>query len=262
MYKPSVAVATARRGMRLLGRYQGRCGQIEVVEFQKDGSRLYFEEGVHQSQAAPDGESQYTYVKLMDALLAPAANVLVLGCGGGTLGTMLFRQGKRVTVVDHNPISFVIARQFFALPAGVSCIVSDFRDFLFRCTTEFDGIAIDVGGPGFSFSAEFDMPTCRAVRAALVPNGRIVMNMMVDHDLDPVPDRIARRLSGGALQAQIFDEPGIPSRNAVIACVRERHFSRESRLWGLIHNENEAWVLRKPRVRRAGPNAGNSARVT
>jgi spermidine synthase len=249
--------------MRLLGRYQGRCGQIEVVEFQKDGSRLYFEEGVHQSKAAPDGESQYTYVKLMDALLAPAANVLVLGCGGGTLGTMLFRQGKRVTIVDHNPISFVIARQFFALPAGVSCVVSDFREFLFRTSTEFDGIAIDVGGPGFSFNQEFDTPTCRAVRAALIPNGRIVMNMLADHDLDPVPDRIARRLSGGNLQAQIFDEPGIPSRNAVIACVPERHFSKESRLWGLIRNESEAWALRKPRVRRANPKAGvSSGQVT
>ena len=204
-------------GMRLLGRYQGKCGQIEVVEFQKDGSRLYSEAGVHQSKAAPDGESHYTYVKLMDALLTPARNILVLGCGGGTLGTMLFRQGKRVTMVDHNPISFAIARSFFALPAGVSCIVSDFREFLLKSTVQFDGIAIDVGGPGFSFDEEFDLRTCRAVRAALAPNGRIAMNMQADHDFDPVPDRIATRLSGGVLHAQIFDGPGIPSRNAVVA---------------------------------------------
>jgi spermidine synthase len=235
--------------MRLLGRYQGRGGQIEVVEFRKDGSRLYFEEGVHQSKAAPDGESHYTYVKLMDALLTPAMNLLVLGCGGGTLGTMLFRQGKRVTMVDHNPISFAIARRFFALPAGVSCIVSDFREFLLKCTVQFDGIAIDVGGPGFSFDEEFDARTCRAVRAALVPNGRIAMNMMADHDFDPAPDRIATRLSGGNLHAQIFDEPGIPSRNAVIACVPERRLGEEGRLQTLLRNENEAWRVRKPRLR-------------
>jgi spermidine synthase len=243
--------------MRLLGRYQGRNGQIEVVEFQKDGSRLYFEEGVHQSKAAPDGESHYTYVKLMEALLTPATNILVLGCGGGTLGTMLFRQGKRVTIVDHNPISFVIARKFFALPDGVSCVVSDFREFLFRNTAEFDGIAIDVGGPGFSFSDEFDSPTCRAVRVALAPRGRIAMNMLADHDFDPAPDRIARRLSGGNLPAQIFDEPGIPSRNAVIACVPEGHFSRDSGIWRLIHNDKEAWVLRKPRSRHLNAGVGD-----
>ena len=248
--------------MRLLGRYQGRSGQIEVVEFLQDGSRLYFEDGVHQSKAAPDGESHYTYVKLMDALLAPAANILLLGCGGGTLGTMLFRQGKRVTIVDHNPVSFIIARQFFALPAGVSCVVSDFREFLFQSTVQFDGIAIDVGGPGFSFDDEFDARTCQAVRAALAPNGRIAMNMMADHDFDPAPDRIASRLSDRNLPAQIFDEPGIPSRNAIIACVPERHFSKQSRLWGLIRNENEAWRLRKPRVRLADRKADSGVQVT
>jgi spermidine synthase len=243
--------------MRLLGRYQGKCGQIEVVEFRKDGSRLYFEEGVHQSKAAPDGESHYTYVKLMDVLLAPAMNVLVLGCGGGTLGTMLFRQGKRVTMVDHNPISFAIARRFFALPAGVSCIVSDFREFLLKSTVQFDGIAVDVGGPGFSFDEEFDLRTCRAVRAALGRNGRIAMNMMADHDFDPAPDRIATRLSGGVLHAQIFDEPGVPSRNAVIACVPERRLGEEGRLRTLLRNENEAWLARKPRPRQAGLQAKN-----
>jgi spermidine synthase len=244
-------------GMRLLGRYQGKGGQIEVVEFQKDGSRLYSEAGVHQSKAAPDGESHYTYVKLMDALLTPARNILVLGCGGGTLGTMLFRQGKRVTMVDHNPISFAIARRFFALPGGVACIVSDFREFLFKSTVQFDGIAIDVGGPGLSFDEAFDLQTCRAVRAALAPNGRIAMNMRADHDLDPAPDRIATRLSGGVLHAQIFDEPGIPSRNAVIACVPERRLSEEGRLLTLIRNENEAWRLRKPRLQPADPKATN-----
>jgi spermidine synthase len=244
--------------MRLLGRYQGKCGQIEVVEFQTDGSRLYSEAGVHQSKAAPDGESHYTYVKLMDALLTPARNILVLGCGGGTLGTMLFRQGKRVTMVDHNPISFAIARRFFALPGGVSCIVSDFREFLFKSTVQFDGIAIDVGGPDLSFDEAFDLQTCRAVRAALAPNGRIAMNMQADHDLDPVPDRIATRLSGGVLHAQIFDEPGIPSRNAVIACVPERRLSEEGRLRTLIRNENEAWRLRKPRLRPADLKATNA----
>src|SRR5258708_40108739 len=105
-----------RHGMRLLGRYQGKCGQIEIVEFTKDGSRLYFEEGVHQSRAAPDGESHYTYVKLMDALLTRATNVLLLGCGGGALGAMVFFLRKRAGIVGHNSLRFVISRKFFSLP--------------------------------------------------------------------------------------------------------------------------------------------------
>jgi len=54
--------------VRLLGRYQGRNGEIEIVECSWDGTRIYFEEGVRQSQATPDGESVFTYVKLMDEL--------------------------------------------------------------------------------------------------------------------------------------------------------------------------------------------------
>ena len=71
--------------VRLLGRYQGRNGQIEIVECSWDGTRVYFEEGVRQSQATPDGESVFTYVKLMDELLCGSTRILVLGCGGGNL---------------------------------------------------------------------------------------------------------------------------------------------------------------------------------
>ena len=75
--------------VRLLGRYQGRNGQIEIVECSWDGTRVYFEEGVRQSQATPDGESVFTYVKLMDELLsrsttsscwAAAAEISPPGC--------------------------------------------------------------------------------------------------------------------------------------------------------------------------------------
>src|SRR5664279_6055883 len=93
--------------MRLLGRYQGRSGEIEIVECSWDGTRIYFEQGVRQSQATPDGESVFTYVKLMDELLSRSTNILVLGCGGGNLATRLARLGKRLTIVDSNPISFV-----------------------------------------------------------------------------------------------------------------------------------------------------------
>jgi len=66
--------------MLLLGKFQGKNGQIEVVEYLCDGTRAYFEEGVRQSQATPDGESVFTYVKIMETLLGPASNFSMLGC--------------------------------------------------------------------------------------------------------------------------------------------------------------------------------------
>ena len=113
------------------------------------GPAIYFEEGVRQSQATPDGESVFTYVKLMDELLSRSANILVLGCGGGNLATRLARLGKTLTIVDNNPISFVIAHKFFGLPDDLACMVSDFRKFIYQDDALYDGIAIDIGGPGF-----------------------------------------------------------------------------------------------------------------
>jgi spermidine synthase len=235
--------------VRLLGRYQGRNGQIEIVECSWDGTRVYFEEGVRQSQATPDGESVFTYVKLMDELLSRSNNILVLGCGGGNLATRLARRGKRLAIVDNNPISFVIAQKYFELPDNLPCIVSDFRKFVFDDRAHYDGIAIDVGGPGFRFKDEFDVETCDAINARLEPGGRIVMNVMVSNDIDPTPDRIAARLAGENLRTWVVDEQGIEDRNAVIACVPEKQLGSRAALNQAMHHCYERWAIRRGRLR-------------
>src|SRR6202166_3739993 len=235
--------------VRLLGRYQGRNGEIEIVECSWDGTRIYFEDGVRQSQATSDGESVFTYVKLMDELLHRSTKILVLGCGGGNLPTRLARLGKSLTIVDNNPISFVIAHKFFGLPDDLPCIVSDFRRFVYQDDTLYDGIAIDVGGPGFEFNDEFDAETCDAIRARLAPGGRIVMNVMVANDIDPTPDRIAARLAGEELRAWIVDEQGIEDRNAVIACMPERTLGSRATLDRVMRHRHERGGIRRGRLR-------------
>ncbi len=237
--------------MRLLGRYQGRNGEIEIVECPETGTRIYFEQGVRQSQATPDGESVFTYVKLMDALLSRSANILVLGCGGGNLATRLTHLGKTLTIVDNNPISFVIAQKFFALPDDLACIVSDFRRFVFQDTAFYDAIAIDIGGPGFQFNEEFDIETCEAIRARLQPDGRIVMNVTVANDIDPTVDRIAARLAGDSLKVWIIDEQGIEDRNAIIACLPEKQLNARPALQEVMGNTSERWSIRRGRPRSA-----------
>ena len=235
--------------VRLLGRYQGKNGEIEIVECSRDGTRIYFEEGVRQSQATPDGESVFTYVKLMDELLYRSTNILVLGCGGGNLATRLARLGKRLTIVDNNPISFVIAHKFFGLPDDLPCMVSDFRRFIYQDDTLYDGIAVDVGGPGFRFNEEFDIETCDAIRARLAPGGRIVMNVLVTNDIDPMPDRIAARLAGDSLRVWIVDEQGIQDRNAIIACLPGKQLSARPVFNDVMRNNNERWSIRRGRLR-------------
>jgi SAM-dependent methyltransferase len=235
--------------VRLLGSYQGRNGDIEIAECSWDGMRIYFEEGVRQSQATPDGESVFTYVKLMDELLCRSKNILVLGCGGGNLATRLARLGKRLTIVDNNPISFVIAYKFFGLPDDLLCMVSDFRKFIDQDDALYDGIAIDVGGPGFQFNHRFDVETCDAIRARLAPGGRIVMNVTVKNDIDPTPDRIAARLAGDSLKIWVVDEQGIENRNAIIACLPEKQLNARPALNDVMHNNHERWSIRRGRLR-------------
>src|SRR5258708_29247468 len=95
-------------GVKLRGRHQGKNGQIDIVECSWDGTRVYFEEGIRQSQATPDGESVFTYVKLMDELLSRSEQILVLGCGGGALATRLSLLRKRLTILDLKPLMFVL----------------------------------------------------------------------------------------------------------------------------------------------------------
>jgi len=235
--------------VRLLGRYQGKSGEIEIVECSWDGTRIYFEEGVRQSQATPDGESVFTYVKLMDELLHRSTSILVLGCGGGNLATRLAGLGKQLTIVDNNPISFEIAQKFFGLPRDLNCMVSDFRTFIDQDETLYDGIAIDIGGPGFQFNDEFDLETCDAIRARLAPGGRIVMNVSVMNDIDPLPDRIAARLAGDSMRVWIVDEQGIEDRNAIIACLPERQLNARPALDNVLRHNQERWSVRRGRLR-------------
>jgi spermidine synthase len=208
--------------MRILSSFQGRRGEIVIVEDRETSGIGYFEDGVFQSHARSDGTSLFAYVQLMVRLLRPAKNILVLGCAAGSLATMLSRQGKSVTLVDDNPLCFPIAREFFGLPADVTCFCGDFHDFLASDRTRYDGIGIDVGAFDISFDAEFDPYTCRQVRDHLGPHGRIVMNIVAKSDIDTVPDRILAKLAATDLNGWIFDEPGIPNRNAILAAVPER----------------------------------------
>src|SRR6478609_7152789 len=141
--------------LKTLGKYKGKLGEIVIWESEQTGDRLYREGEIFQSQSSASGESRFPYVKIMEAFLSDASSILVLGCGGGNLATMLARQGKSVTVVDHNPVSFDLAKRFFGMPKEISCIVEDFKEYLAAETRGFDGIAIDVGGPGFCYEEQF-----------------------------------------------------------------------------------------------------------
>jgi SAM-dependent methyltransferase len=235
--------------MRFLASFQGRRGEIVIMEDLDTGARSYYEAGVFQSHATADGTSSFSYVHIMARLLRRCSDVLLLGCAAGSLATMLSRQGKRVTLVDDNAVSFDIARQFFSLPDNVTCVVEDFHAFLGHGPTCFDGIGIDIGAASIRFDEEFDPHTCREIRTRLAPGGRIAMNMVAEHDIDPVPDRILAMLADDDLRGWIYDRPGERNRNAVLSVVPEkRPCTGVLHDTGAIHVEKIEWKMRCQRL--------------
>jgi len=109
----------------------------------------------------------------------------------------------------------VLAHRYFDLPDELPCIVSDFRKFVFDDRAYYDGIAIDVGGPGSVSRRSLTRRPATPSAPGWHRGGRIVMNVMVANDVDPTPDRIAARLAGEELRTWIVDEQFIVDRNAV-----------------------------------------------
>ena len=235
--------------MKILGRYKGKLGDIAVWESEKTRDRFYLEGEIFQSHSSAAGESRLPYVKIMEAFLSDAKNVLLLGCGGGNLATMLARSGKSVTVVDHNPVSFDLAKRFFGMPKEISCLVADFKEYLAIETRSFDGIAIDVGGPGFFYEEQFDPTTCHSITTRLSPGGRAILNMLVATDFDAAPDLIGGDLSEGHVESWIFDQPGLLNRNVLLVCLpkKARRAANKRYMAELSTTIGQLWAPRRPR---------------
>ena len=234
--------------LKILGKYKGKLGEIAIWESERTGDRRYREGEIFQSQSSASGESRLPYVKMMEAFLADAKNVLLLGCGGGNLATMLARPDKSVTVVDHNPVSFDLAKRFFGMPKEIFCIVEDFKEYLAAETRSFDAIAIDVGGPGFCYEEQFDPATCHSITARLNPGGRAILNMLVATDFDATPDMIGSDLSEGHMSSWIFDQPGLLNRNVLVACLpRPRRAANRHYMAKFSKDIGCDWALRRPR---------------
>jgi SAM-dependent methyltransferase len=236
--------------MKIIARYRGNLGDIAIWEDEADGTRFYLEGEIFQSHGSTKGHSQLDYVKIMEAFLRRADAVLVLGCGGGNLATMLGERGKEVTVVDFNPRSFQIAQEYFGMPKHLRCVVDDFRNYLLSESRCFDAIAIDVGGPGFNFEEQFDLPTCRSIRSRLQRGGRVIINVLVGCDFDAVADKIGHYLSADFSESWIMDHPGTVRRNALILCsvgISNAVIKRE--LDGLCDIGPVPWSARRPRRR-------------
>jgi len=130
-----------------------------IVQDNRTGKVSYWQKEYHQSAADGRGTSTADYIHAMYFFLrqVKAKDVLMIGCGGGTLATMLHRNGVKVTVVDLHKLSFDIARDYFHMPREIPCHVADGIAYLKKHRRRHDAIILDAFGEG-GMPAKFMRP--------------------------------------------------------------------------------------------------------
>jgi cyclopropane fatty-acyl-phospholipid synthase-like methyltransferase len=190
------------------------------VQDNLSGHVSYWQKDYHQSAADGRGVSTADYIHAMFSFLrqAGAKDVLMIGCGGGTLATLLHRAGVKVTVVDLHKMSFDIARDYFHMPADIPCRVADGFAYLKKHRQRHDALVLDAFGASgmpekFQTAAFFQLAKTRLkARGAL-----FLMNLIVEDDEDSTPAEMVRLLRRHWARVRLLDTKGWMDRNGVIA---------------------------------------------
>ena len=205
--------------MPVIARRANPFGEIRIVSNRRTGAISYVQGSWYQSRADRFGVSLMGYIHAIFGLVVglDARRIAVIGGAGGTLGSMLARIGRQVTIVDVDPHAFTVARDHFALDPGVVCRVADGRRFLAGVRTRFDAIVIDAYFRGTAPAHLCTVEFFALARKRLARNGAILFNAIAGSDSDPHPDRIAESMIAAGLPTRILDTLGETHRNAIIA---------------------------------------------
>src|SRR5262245_5676958 len=205
--------------MTPIARIASEFGEIAILRNEATGAVRYDLGQIHQSEADAEGISLVAYIHgIFDLLLqADCRDVLMIGCGGGTLATMLHRMGVTVTIADIDSWSFRLARQFFRLPADVACQAVDGAALLSASERRYDGIVLDAY-VGNRLPPQFAAPAflCAARDRLTAASGIFIANIHVSDDSDPAANRYADLMSGVWPEVRRLDAPGGKSRNTLV----------------------------------------------
>ncbi|MGB6311438.1 MAG: hypothetical protein WBG13_02555, partial [Pseudolabrys sp.] len=126
-------------------KHASKYGVIKLRFRKRSRTLTYEQKGGNQSTADCNGVSLDAHIHALYGLTLqrPGKSVLMIGCGGGTLGTMLARAGKRVSIVEIDPVSFRLAKLYFGLPRDIVCHVGDGLAFMQTTRRRYDVLIID-----------------------------------------------------------------------------------------------------------------------
>jgi spermidine synthase len=204
--------------MITLAERKSRFGAITILKKEATGSLLYVQDDSFQSEADGNGVSLVAYIHAIFGLVEQTngKSVLMIGCGGGTLATMLATIGRELTVVDIDAHAFQLARQYFGFPDHITCRVADGSQFLLSEHATYDAVVVDayMGGciPEHLTSAVF----FALVKPRLNAQGSIFVNVHLQDDFDDAADQVASAMASVWPDTRILDRQGYPHRNAIV----------------------------------------------
>ena len=152
----------------------------DLVVSDRDGVRYLFLNGVQQGSMIGDvSYAKYAYgLERLATVKGIPKTVLIWGLGPGVYARAMAEAGSRVTVIEIDPMSEIIAREYFGLPASVRVIIGDARTETSRLTEKYDLIVLD------AFSGDsppFHLLTREAfadLKRRLAPDGLVVANIV------------------------------------------------------------------------------------
>jgi SAM-dependent methyltransferase len=231
----------------------------EIVVLMSRSIVAYWQDERHQSEADHRGVSLAAYIQAIHSFLrqGKSRNVLMIGCGGGTLATMLRADRVKVTIVDINPRSFEISQRYFHLPRDVECHVGDGRKFLRATARTFDAIVLDAYD-GNRIPAQMRTPAFfKLAKSRLHPRrGCLFVNIVMRNDRDRHLDRIAATMGKAFSRVRLLDAIGTIDRNAVAMAGAVEGLGRPAltlkpKAGGrLLRKEIKALDFREPRGRK------------
>jgi spermidine synthase len=203
----------------LLAKRRSRFGPSICIEVEKTGAIAYLQGAYYQSRTDKNGVSLLDYIHAIFGLLhqMQARTVLVIGCAGGSLATMLTRAGCDVAAVDLDPQAFILARRHFGLPAHVECFVADGFHYVLATRRKFDAIVVDAFHGGRIASNLMSEAFFSQAAKRLRTEGAIFTNVHVASDSDSMAERVAMCMSVVPPAVRILDRPGGKYRNAIVA---------------------------------------------
>jgi hypothetical protein len=138
---------------------------------------------------------------------------------------MLARAGRRVSIVDVDPVSIRLAKRYFGLPRKIACHVGDGLAFMQKKRRHYDVLIVD------AFSGE-NMPAhmkdaafFEAAGRCLRRNGLAMVNVCLERRSDPTADKIATGFKERGWSVRLLDSPGA-ERNAIVLAGKVKNLRR------------------------------------